>query len=385
MRTLRDVPALLADDAGRAYLAAHGMFTDLDSFVAALRPPADDSLNALMALPESTPLVHIGQQVCADYDRAVVSKFEVAGLLELSGITPALLWHDCDRAGSERYGMRLRLPNADGPRGVWLAHRSLGKQEPRFIEVDPEQLEQLLAYLGSWLRSRLASGHRAAARARLAALIEAVRPVGGQTLSAVNRAIAEHLLREALGLHLRSTSLSAMLDRGLLTPSVNAYLAQIDDVIRVFNEGVSTLVADGIDPLVRPLDADHLPLFYSCATCGTRVRLVHERLERGHYAVAQCPCGVERRFHIGHRTISLGELEATDRWSPDVSLPVHLNRLASGWVVGRSTALYGMVLNGVTERVLGHKPIPGFVPPGLEDPADEGAPRPTILVGHLAE
>jgi hypothetical protein len=44
-----------------------------------------------------------------------------------------------------------------------------------------------------------------------------------------------------------------------------------------------------------------------------------------------------------------------------------------------------MVLNGVTERVLGLKPIPGLIPPGLEDRADEGAPRPTILVGHLAE
>jgi hypothetical protein len=63
----------------------------------------------------------------------------------------------------------------------------------------------------------------------------------------------------------------------------------------------------------------------------------------------------------------LAEMVATGRWSPDVCLPLYLNDLTSGWVAGRSTALYTLVLHEVQRRVLGKRPVPVLVPPALVD------------------
>lgn len=263
---------------------------------------------------------------------------------------------------------------------MWLAHRSLGDREARFVPVDRERLEQLFADLGTWIEQRNPD-RRADARARVDALSEAVlsRPVG--TLSAANRALADHLLRAQLGLDVPSVLLSALLERGLLTGSLNGYLAALDDVVGVFNAAIDVLLTMGVDPHVRPLADDYLPLFWSCPRCGVRRRLAHERAGTDHYAAVVCRCGAEYRFHLGSGTLSLGELEASDRWSPDVSVPVHLNHLASGIVGGRSSALYGMVLNEVMERALGMRPIPILIPPGL--PADAGAGD-TLLLEYLS-
>lgn len=171
-------------------------------------------------------------------------------------------------------------------------------------------------------------------------------------------------------------TLSAVLEQGAFTESLEAYLERREDVVAVFNEAVAELVAQDVDPQVRPLPEDHLPLHYSCPTDGTRLRL---SLVDG-AAAATCRCGTGYRFDLGG---GLGELGATGRWSPDVSLPVHCNDAASGWVVGRSTALYGLVLNAVIDRVLGGRPIPGWIPPDLSSAPRPGSEPPTLLVDHL--
>ena len=360
------LPAILADDAGRELLAAHGIYTDIADFLAALRPPADGGLSSLLAVSPQAPLVHIGQQVCTDYHPAVTSKFEVARTLEAHDVTPALLWHDADRAGSENFGMRILVPTAKGTRGLWLVHRSMRELELRFVPVESERLDEVFADLRAWLVHR-PGGNRGDGAGRLDALADAGRARCGEHLGALNGALSEHLLREQLGLEPASTFLSIMLERGLLTEPVNAFLAVLDDVVRVFNEQLGRLGELGVDAGVKPLNEDYLPLFYSCRLCGTRLRLAREREASDHYGAAACRCGEIHRFHLGHGTPSLGELEPTGRWTPDISLPVHHNQLASGWVVGRSSALYGMVFNEVTERALGLAPIPALVPPALAD------------------
>src|ERR687891_95790 len=79
----------------------------------------------------------------------------------------------------------------------------------------------------------------------------------------------------------------------------------------------------------------------------------------------RCACGAFYRFHLGSRSLSVGEVAATGRWSTDVTLPIYLNDLASGIVAGRSSAMYGMVLNEVLEKVLGRRPVPMLLPPDL--------------------
>jgi len=61
----------------------------------------------------------------------------------------------------------------------------------------------------------------------------------------------------------------------------------------------------------------------------------------------------------------MDELATTKRWSPDVCLPIFLNDVVSGWVAGRSSALYSMVFHDVLRKVLNKAPVPILVPQSL--------------------
>ena len=52
----------------------------------------------------------------------------------------------------------------------------------------------------------------------------------------------------------------------------------------------------------------------------------------------------------------------------------------SGRIAGRSSGLYGLVLNVVIERVLERPPVPAYLPPGLA--GDAGHPQ-SLLVPYL--
>jgi hypothetical protein len=97
LRTLKD---LLGSPEGRAFLSDRAIFTDLEDFTAALAPPGDLRLRAMLGLdPEF--VVYSGQQVYCDYHRSVVAKFETAGALAaLHGVQPLLISLDTDRCGA---------------------------------------------------------------------------------------------------------------------------------------------------------------------------------------------------------------------------------------------------------------------------------------------
>lgn len=383
MRSLTD---LLATDVGRDFLAERGMYSGRDEFCRQLRAPLSADLATMVGLPHDALLVHIGQQVCTDYHPATASKYAAARLLAEADISPVALWHDAYAAETERYGMRMVLPSGSKQVGVWLASRRLGTGEPRFIPVDADAVEQAMEALGKWVTHRMqeqAKDRRQESRARVDHLADAVRSAEVSTLGDFNAAISNFLLRERLEVALPSANLSAMLAAGQLTSSLNGYLERLDDVVAVFNEAVGDLVANDIDPQVAPLADDYLPLRYACADDGTRLVLRHERVGADHFATATCRCGTKHRFHLGSRTLGLGELEATGRWSPDVSLPIHHRDVASGWIVGRSTALYGLVMNSVVEKVLAARPIPGFVPPELLENASSEPSGISLLVDYL--
>ena len=86
--------------------------------------------------------------------------------------------------------------------------------------------------------------------------------------------------------------------------------------------------------------------------------------------------GATYRFRLGRRELSFDEIVQTHRWSPDVPLPTLVNDSGewSGWV-GKSSAIYGMVLNRVLrEAFLDKEPIPMLVPEGLTLPRPGGRP-----------
>lgn len=361
MRSLAD---LLATPAGVALLAERGVFADHEEFARRLEPPRSPDLADLVGGARDIPLVFVGQQLCTDLLPVTAAKFvTLRDCAATHAMTPVVLWHDMDSVRSERFGARVVLGSGKRRRGVWLTSSDVGDIEPRFIVLDRERVESAFTEISA-LASASPEG-RARAR-RLATATDHAR-----TLADATRTMADVLVREQIGLVAPSATTSDLVASGLLVGSVQEYIANVDDVVRVFNERLDELIALDVDPQLRPLDHDHLPLRYSCPDDDTRIPLKRERDE---YAVGTCPCGRSFAFHLTD-----GELWEGGRWSIDASLPVHHNDLAGGWVAGRSTALYALMYNAVLARVLGRRPIPILVPPSL--PAADDAE--TVLTRYL--
>jgi len=378
VRTLAD---LLASDDGLALLEERGVVTDAAAFAERLRPPVRTDLADLLDIDPRGHLVYTGQQVCADMAAPTAAKFVAAReLAALGDITAAILWHDMDSTRSDRYAARFVLPGPTRSHGAWLVPRRRVESadvEPRFLATERAVIEAAFAQLADWACSR----HDApeTPRAKVAQLAAAATADDGAPLAQVTRAIATVLLSEEVGLEGPSVAASEMVGAGLLVDAVEEYLSNIDDVVRAFNEAVAELLDGGIDPQVRPLPPDYLPLRYSCPDDDTRLRLGSERRGNDVLAVATCRCGRDFAFNLGGDGATLDDLRVTGRWSIDVSMPVHHNELASGWIAGRSTALYGLVLNEVLRRVLAREPVPVFVPAGLADDSEDE----TLLIRHL--
>lgn len=378
--------------AWRSVLESREVFTDRERFLDALEAPADDGLARLLGTDRGRPLIYVAQQVCADYQPTAVVKFAAARDLAASGRTAAaLLWHDMDRAGSEKLAMRFVVTFGSKRVGIMLAPRSFKDREPRFIPVDRPRLDAAIDELGRWLANMLPRAELPDASARLEQLATALRAREIRTLAEANRALASCLLREQLGFVAPSAFVSELVAAGLLTERMNSLLQSLHDVISAFNEAIRELRAAGVDPGVRQLDPDYLPVRYACPRDGCRIPLTRIPDREGRVAVGRCRCGVEHRFELGDGTSSLGELGSTGRWSPDLTLPILLNDLASGVVAGRSSARYGLVLNEVVARALGERPIPMHLPAqlayggGAENQHDDGEAGALPSRGLLAD
>jgi hypothetical protein len=109
-------------------------------------------------------------------------------------------------------------------------------------------------------------------------------------------------------------------------------------------------------------------LFYSCDQDDLRFRLHHIIEGDEHIAIGACGSQHIHKFYLGKDTLSIDSLAQTGRWSPDVFLPGFFNDMVSGFVAGRSSAIYLIVLNAVLRQVLGKSPVPVLVPESLAEP-----------------
>jgi hypothetical protein len=382
---MRQVHELLASEEGREYLHERGVLTDATAFVERLRPPARPGLSELAGVPEGAAIVAVGQQVQADYPSAVTSKLRAAARLrEPPTITTTALWMDTDKA---KGATRITIAGPEGSEDLRLRYvpESKNDVESRFLPVDVGRLRRVVTEVGAWAAGTVPAGDvRDRVVLRAAALAAAVDGAETVTLAQANGDLASVLVREHLHFDGPQTFVSGLLDAGLLEEGVDQALRDLDAFIGVFNDRVKALAADGVDPQVHLLPADYLPLFFSCPSDGLRRRLHRESSGSDQFAVATCRCGTTHRFHLGNgRELSGTELVATGRWSLDVSLPVFVNDHVSGFVTGRSSALYGIVCNSVIETVLGGTPVPLFLPTDLGR-ATEAPPVPdSLLYDHL--
>ena len=380
--SLRSLADLGSTAAGRELLAEHGVLSQPDRFRAVLRPPVRPGLAERFGLSHDHPLVYVGQQVATDYAHATAAKFVTARELDEGGVRCVMIWHDMDRAGSGRYGLRIVINLAGSPVGFGLASRKFEDRESRFVRLERERLPEAFSSARDAV-GVLPRATQARAREKLDAMELLLADESITTLAEATQVLATWLLREQLGVDLGAIRISDLVAAGLLQPAIVEVLERRDEVVDAFNSAVAGFERHGIDPHVHPLDDQWLPLWYSCLVTGRRLRLRSERSGAVVLAVApDCPCGERHRFDLGSGA-SLDELEATGRWSPDVLLPVFHNELTSGYVAGRSTALYGAVMREVI-RALGREPTPALVPAALTEAGAGGLRFETLLNEYLA-
>jgi hypothetical protein len=375
MRTLTE---LLTTPEGVDFLAARGAYTTPERFQAQLRPPAAGALRTALGV-DAPLLVCTFQQIYLDYHWSVLHK--ILALRALAGEpTPApalhsfFLWMDTDRTGSDR----LHTSPAWPPSIARIAPRKASEdRELRYVPLERAQVERMLEQLVTQLAH---APDRRRTGPRYRALREACLQVDRPTLAEFNYHLTEFLLHNTLGYVPPSRRLADLLAQGLLIEQIDHFLNRLPQIVAVFNAAIKALIAQDIDPQVVPIGDDYLPLNYSCPVDNRRLRLRHEIENGDHFAVARCHCGADYRFYLGRRTLALADLAQTGRWSPTVCLPMFLTPLVSGLVVGRSSALYGLVFNEVLRRALDWTPLPMYVPAGLGGPA--GAATPDSLLYH---
>lgn len=360
---LLGLAGLLGTAHGRALLREQGLFLSAADFVDALAEPVSPSRLG----PPATRIVYTPHQLYADYPWSVVVKLQaLAALPRRPNLALVAVWMDTDRCGADRYAVRMGWPHGDRVTTIRVSPHAYDGIETRFAPIHVPTLNHAFTTLGENV-GQLPRDRRAAAASRLRelhAVVEAGRPA---TLAELNFVITQVLLTRGLAIDLPPLLLSDVLGDPGLIAQVTQFTNRLDEVVAVFNEAVRGLRGLGIDPQVKELPADYFPLRFSCPADGRRLRLHREHRGGVTIATSTCHCGKRYEFVLGHGSAELAEIIATGRWSPDVCLLLHLNDLTSGWVAGRSTALYTLVLHEVQRRVLGKRPVPVLVPPALVD------------------
>ncbi len=383
---------LLATPQGREFLLSNGIHAGPRAFRAALAPP-DDRRLARACGTEHGPLVHLHQQVYVDHRPSVVAKVRALDCLARGGdaggqrIDAAFLWIDTDRAASDKLACRFYWPFRGAMRVMKITPPGSERMETRFTRVDPPRTEvayqRIAGYIGHDLETTGASPPEQQL-ARLSALHS--RMVVGEPamLDDYGLRLTRTLFRTQLGIEGTHLVVSDLIAQGLLTSAIEDVLDVLAEFIAGHNKRVTALRSQGIATAVGLLPPDYLPLFFSDPHDGTRLRLHHEVIGGDHFAIALGRTGSTHRFFLGSRRLRLDALAATGRWSPDVILPMLANALFSGWVAGKSSALYALVFNTVLAQVLGRAPIPILVPdPAAAVAGIDGVRANSLLHAHV--
>lgn len=360
MQSLAD---LMGSSEGQQWLASKGVFTSRQQFRESLKVPARSDLAVTLGV-DGKKLICSGQQLYIDYHQSVISK--ILTLREFKDdpdLFPFFLWVDTDRSGSDNLITKFAWP-VDSKKGpIRITPSGMKDIESRFVQLDPIQLRSAIDKLETHLRQSTVI--RKSAKAKYQELRTFFDSEHAGTLSDFNHQVTYFLLNKHLGYSPNAVILSEAINQGLITEEVNLIVNHLDEVIKVFNASVQSMQELGIDPQVETRDSDYLPLFYSCNVDNLRLRLKHVVENDDHFATCTCKCGETYRFNLGQSTLSITEIAKTQRWSPDVLMPAFFNDFVSGYVAGKSSALYLLIINDVLQQVLGKTTVPILVPESL--------------------
>jgi hypothetical protein len=363
MQTLAD---LMNSPQGQAWLASKGVFTSQQQFTEGLKVPLRSDLAVTLGV-NGKKLICSGQQLYIDYHRSVLSKIlTLREFQDNPNLFPFFLWVDTDRSGSDNLITKFAWP-VDSKKGpIRITPSGIKDIESRFVQLDPVQLRGAIDKLGTHLRQ--SNVIRRSAKAKYQELRTFFDHESAGILSDFNYQVTCFLLNKHLGYSPHAVFLSEAINRGVITEEVDLIINHLDEVIKVFNTSVQSMQELGIDPQVEIRDQDYLPLFYSCNRDNQRLRLKHAVQDSDHFATCTCKCGESYRFYLGTNALSISEIAETQRWSPDVLMPAFFNDYVSGYVAGKSSALYLLIINDALRQVLSKTTVPILVPESLGRP-----------------
>lgn len=378
MQSLAD---LINSPQGQQWLASKGVFTSPQQFRESLKAPVRSDL-AVMLRADGKKIICSGQQLYVDYHQSVLSKILSLRKFEGDpGLFPFFLWVDTDRSGSDNLITKFAWP-LDSKKGpIRITPAGVKDIESRFVQLDPAQLRGAIDKLGTHLRQ--SNVIRKSAKAKYQELRMLFEQDSTELLSNFNYQVTYFLLNKHLGYSPNAVILSEAINRELITEEVNLIVNHLDGVIKVFNESVQSMKELGIDPQVEIRDSDYLPLFYSCDIDNLRLRLRHVVEAGSHFAICICKCGRTYRFNLGQNSLSIAEIAETKRWSPDVLMPAFFNDHVSGYVAGKSSTLYLLIINDVLQQVLGKTTVPILVPESLSLPDSMPEQVDSLLFDYL--
>jgi hypothetical protein len=275
-------------------------------------------------------------------------------------IFPFFLWIDTDRAGADKIISRIYWPLFKNIQSIPICPNAMKDIEIRFVDLDPLHLENAIEKVGTYLVQSV-NGTRKRKDA-----LERYREFKGrwatkekQVMSQFNHRVISYVLEVCANLSPVPLFVSHLIEDDRFIKEIEEVLSNIEAVIREINQAISRLQEMGIDPVMKPLSEDYLPLNYSCPGCLRRIRL-RQILKKGEcYAGAKCRCGQAYRFSIGRKSNSIASLVETKRWSPDVSLAMVMNNFVSGFIAGQSSGVYfGLLMKNALEKVMARARVP---------------------------
>jgi hypothetical protein len=315
-----------------------------------------------------------GQQPYVDYYPAVLAKLDA---LEACPGASFYAFGDYAPLRSDHWMSRTALPSVSAVDGLlpFKFHRSMRAHQGKDIRFVPapspavlaelaEKLKGMITHTAKWLPPESFSKKLALARLRILLDDYEEARLRAENAGEFNSLWSARVFHR-LGFRLPLVSLSELLARDELLPSVAATLALFIEHNELFIESIDEAMKfdDGGDLNFKRKEPGHIPLALADPQSYRRRSLRLER--RGADYLLVSTQGTEEVFNVGRADAgALEELlrRLTGRWSLDVFVPLFLFRLGiAGIINGRGSIRYSLVLAHVLKRLFGETHPPNLL------------------------
>jgi hypothetical protein len=368
-----------------------------------LEQRADTGFTILNTEPRSNVFIWSGQQAYIDYSLGVVSKLEALNSIADDGQALfGLVGYDF--FGSDGMISQTRIPTAlpnvkDNLMGIRIHYKSKRKhKDMRFIPPpDKKQLDDAhpkmkgtLKMAFKYIGDQITPSEKREAFQRLGNILEDYEyaRTHSRSVADFNTIWAVRVFRR-LGYKVLFCEMDKLLDQEELSTCVAETLGRTIRENHLFVESVNQILrkAGDCDLRISHQELGYVPIFMTDEITGKRFPLKCNKIGPDHFLVSEANYG----FKVNIGTAADEDVQAfledyKGRWSPNVFLPLFMYRCGfHGFVSGRSSLKYSIVIGHVMEKVFEEKHPPNLFCAGT--PRPEGPLHTAVLrmLGGLPE